>query len=99
MIFNGRTKSDDAGLRTFSLKCDNVADAWEILPDDQSKRVQLHFDPERTGKSSIVVVRSNVSTIKWETSYWDFFRDRTFAVIGRHDDGKIRPTRFEFARS
>jgi CRISPR/Cas system Type II protein with McrA/HNH and RuvC-like nuclease domain len=28
-----------------------------------------------------------------------FFRDRTFAMIGRHDDGKLRPTRFEFTRS
>jgi S1-C subfamily serine protease len=99
MVFNGRTKSDDAGLKAFSLRCDNMADAWELFPDDKTKPIQFHFDPDRTGKSSIIVVRSNTPTGKWETSYWDFFRDRTFAVIGRHDDGKIRPTRFEFAHS
>jgi S1-C subfamily serine protease len=98
LVFSGRTKSNDAGLKTFSLKCDNVVDAWELFPDDKSKPLQFHFDPDRSGKSSIIV-RSEVTSGKWETSYWDFFRDRTFAVIGRHEDGKIRPTRFEFARS
>jgi S1-C subfamily serine protease len=98
LVFNGRTKSNDAGVKTFSLKCDNVVDAWELFPDDNSKPLQFHFDPDRSGKSSIIVL-SNVTTGKWETSYWDFFRDGTFAVIGRHEDGKIRPTRFEFTRS
>jgi S1-C subfamily serine protease len=97
-IFNGRNKANDSGLKTFSSKCDGVADAWEIFSDDKSKPVQLHIDRNRTGKSSIVVL-SNAATGKWETSFWDFFQDRTFAVIGHHDDGTIKPTRFEFAKS
>jgi hypothetical protein len=97
-LFNGRSKSNDSMLKTFSLKCDDYVDAWEIFPDDKTKPTQFHFDPDRTGKSSIVVL-TNPESGKWETSYWDFFRDRTFAVIGRHEDGQIRPTRFEFARS
>jgi hypothetical protein len=97
-IFNGRSKANDSGLRTFSSRCDGVADAWEIFPDDKSKPVQLYIDPNRTGKSSIVIL-SNAATRKWETSLWDFFRDQTFAVIGHHDDGTIKPTRFEFAKS
>lgn len=98
LMFNGRSKTNDAGLKTFSSRCDGIADAWQIFPDDKSKGVQLYFDPERTGKSSIVIV-SNVRTGKWETSLWDFFRDQTFAVVGHHDDGTIKPTRFEFVRS
>jgi S1-C subfamily serine protease len=96
MLFNGRTKSDDAGVRTFSLRCDNIADAWEVIPDDKSKAVHRHYDPDRSGKAAIVVFSDLPRTGKWETSHWDFFRDGTFAVIGRHEDGKIRPTRFEF---
>jgi hypothetical protein len=98
VVFNGRTKSNDAGLRTFSLKCDNQTDAWEIFPDDTSKPVEFHLDPDRSGKSSIVVF-SNPQTHKWELSFWDFFRDQTFAVVGHHDNGNIKPTRFEFRRS
>jgi hypothetical protein len=98
VVFNGRAKSNDAGLRTFSLKCDNQIDAWEIFPDDKSKPVEFHLDPDRRGKSSIVVF-SNPQSHRWELSLWDFFRDQTFAVIGRHDDGKIQPTRFEFTKS
>jgi S1-C subfamily serine protease len=98
LVFNGRTKANDAGLKAFSLRCDAQADAWEIFPDDQSKPVEFHFDPDRTGKSSIVVF-SDVARNSWYVSYWDFFLDGTFAVIGRHEDGKLRPTRFEFARS
>ena len=97
-IFDGRTKSNEARVKAYSLKCDDVVDAWQFFPDDKSKPMQAHFDPDRTGKSSIIV-QSNIVTGKWETSYWDFFRDRTFAVIGRHDDGKLKPTRFEFTRS
>jgi hypothetical protein len=73
-----------------------VVDAWQVFPDSKSQPIQFHFDPERIGKSSIIV-RSSLATGKWETSYWDFFRDQTFAVLGHHDDGKINPTRFEFS--
>jgi S1-C subfamily serine protease len=98
LLFNGRTKANDGRLKLFSSRCDSKADAWEIFPDDKSKAVQLYFDPDRTGKSSVVII-SNTATGKWETSLWDFFRDQTFAVVGHHDDGKIQPTRFEFVRS
>jgi len=98
VIFNGRTKSGDANLKILSLMCDNTADAWYVVPDDKTKPTRVIFDPERRGKSSIIVL-SNPKTGKWETSLWDLFRDETYAVIGRHDDGQLRPTRFEFARS
>jgi hypothetical protein len=98
LLFNGRTKTNDGRLQLFSSRCDSKADAWEIFPDDKSKAVQLYFDADRSGKSSVVLI-SNPATGKWETSLWDFFRDQTFAVVGHHDDGKVQPTRFEFARS
>jgi S1-C subfamily serine protease len=98
LLFNGRTKTNDAGLKTFSSRCDGIADAWELFPDDKTKSVQLYFDPERSGKSTVVIV-SNAKNGKWETSLWDFFHDQTFAVVGHHDDGSIKPTRFEFLRS
>lgn len=98
IVFNGRTSSNDAWLKAFSLKCDNQSDAWELFPDDKSKPIEFHLDPDRTGKSSIVVF-ANRQTGKWESSLWDFFRDQTFAVMGRHDDGKLQPTRFEYTRS
>jgi S1-C subfamily serine protease len=98
LIFNGRTRENNARLKTFSSTCDGIADAWEVFPDDKSKAVQLHIDPFRVGKSSIIVL-SNPRTRKWETSYWDFFRDQSYAIIGRHEDGNIKPTRFEFAHN
>jgi S1-C subfamily serine protease len=96
VLLSGRTKSNDAGITTFSLRCDNITDAWRIVPDDKLKPIQMHYDPERSGKSAIIVFSDVRRTGSWETSYWDFFRDSTFAVIGRHEDGKIKPTRFEF---
>jgi len=97
VLFNGRTKSDDAGLKTFSLKCDGHVDAWEIFPDDKSQPVELHIDPDRGGKSSIIVFE-DPQTTKWTRSLWDLFRDQTFAVTGYHDDGKLQPSRFEYTR-
>jgi hypothetical protein len=52
-VFAGRAKSNDAVLKTFSLRCDQVADAWEVIPDDKSRQIQFHFDPDRKGTSSI----------------------------------------------
>ena len=97
VIFDGRTKSEDANLKIFSLQCDAKADAWEIIPDDKAKPTQLNLDPDRTGAASIVVF-SNPDTGKWETSLWHFYRDSTFAVKGLHETGKIQPTRFVFVR-
>jgi len=97
-VFSGRTKEDDSGLKAFSSRCDGVADCWEIFPDDKSKQTELHLDMERTGRSTIVIL-SDPSSGKWQTSYWDLFRDQTFAVIGHHETGTIKPTSFEFARS
>ena len=96
-MFNGRTKSNDSGLKAYSLRCDDVADAWQVVPDDRAKPTRFAFDPEHSGKIEIIVL-SNPKTGKWETSYWDLYKDQTYAVLGRHEDGKLKPTRFEFAR-
>ena len=97
-LFKGRTKANDAMVRVFSMRCDEKADVWLILPDDKSEPKKLLLDTERVGKASVVVI-SNVTTGKWQTSYWDFFRDETFAVIGRHENGSIKPSWFEFSHS
>jgi len=53
VLFNGRTKSNDAGMTTFSLKCDNITDAWRITPDDKLKPIQMHYDPERSASPQL----------------------------------------------
>src|SRR5262245_35279404 len=73
LLFQGRTKSSDSSLKTFSLRCDGKVDAWLISPDDKSKPDEFHFDPDRVGKSSIVVFSDRASG-KWRVSLWDFFR-------------------------
>ena len=97
-IFNGRNKSNNAQVKVYSLRCDDTPDAWKIEPDDKAKPIELHFDPDRVDRSTIIVL-SNAERTKWDVSYWDFFNDKTFAVIGRHESGEITPTRFEFAQS
>jgi Trypsin len=97
VLFDGRTKADNAAMKTFSLACDGKVDSWEIIPDDKSKPVEYELDPDRTGKASIIIV-TDPSTGKWSKSYWDFYRDQSFAVIGWHDNGKVQPTRFEYAK-
>jgi S1-C subfamily serine protease len=98
ITFNGRTKANDGGLQLFSLRCDGKVDAWELFPDDRSKPVEYHVDPDRRGADSIIVY-SDPASSKWDHSFWDIFRDGTFAVKGYHDDGTVKPTRFEYARS
>jgi S1-C subfamily serine protease len=97
LVFNGRNKRNDAGLKLFSSRCDGIADAWENIPDDKYMPVQLYFDPDRSGSGSIIC--SDIARKKWEGGLWDFFRDQTFAFTAYSNDGSIKPTRFEFIRN
>lgn len=96
-IFTGKAKDGKDNLRTFSMRCDGVVDAWQIIPAAGSEPIQFHLNPERGPKSAIVIL-SDSSRKSWSVSYWDYFKDCTFAVTGSHEAGGIHPTKFEFSR-
>jgi S1-C subfamily serine protease len=51
VMFDGRTKLNDGKLKVFSLRCDNIADAWYVTPVADLHGAQLRRHPRLCGKS------------------------------------------------
>jgi S1-C subfamily serine protease len=94
LIFEGRDKNNDADIRQISLKCDGYADITFVYPDDVKDPFLALFDTYRR-KIPDAIVYDFDRNGKWKISYWDVELDDTFAVIGRHPDGQLKPSSFE----
>lgn len=94
VIFEGRDKANDADIRQISLKCDSWADVTFVYPDDTKDPFLALFDTYRR-KIPDAIVYDFERNGQWKISYWDVELDDTFAVIGRHPDGKLKPSSFE----
>jgi S1-C subfamily serine protease len=94
VLFEGRSKNDDAFIKNISLKCDDRADIVIVVPDDKSKSVMALVDINRRNKVEGIVLDVG-RTGKWNTSFWDPKLDDTFPLHGLHPDGKLMPTSME----
>jgi S1-C subfamily serine protease len=91
VLFEGRSKENDAFIRNISLKCDDRADISIVVPDDKKKAVMALIDISRRNKVEGIVLDERRSG-KWNTSFWDPKLDETFPLRGIHPDGELLPT-------
>jgi hypothetical protein len=94
VLFEGRSKDNDAFIRNISLKCDDRTDITIVIPDNKKKPVMALLDNNRRNKVEGVVLDEGRSG-KWNTSFWDPKLDETFPLHGLHPDGKLMPTSME----
>jgi S1-C subfamily serine protease len=94
VLFEGRSKSNDAFIRNISLKCDDRADVSIVIPDDKTKPVMALVDISRRNKVEGIVFDERRGG-KWSTSFWDPKLDETFPLHGLHPDGELMPTSVE----
>ena len=94
VLFEGRSKDNDAFIRNISLKCDDRADIIIVIPDDKKKPVMALVDVNRRNKvEGIVLDERRVG--KWNTSFWDPKLDESFPLRGLHPDGALMPSSME----
>lgn len=94
VVFEGRSKDNDAYIKNISLKCDDRADITIVVPDDKRKSVMALVDIIRRNKvEGIVFDERRVG--KWNTSFWDPKLDETFPLHGLHPDGDLMPSSME----
>ena len=94
VAFEGRTKENNAFVRTLDMDCSGKANAALIVPDDKSKPIEFRMDTNKDGKTDAWIVDEDRDG-KWDISYWDTDFDDKPDLVGHHPDGQLKPTRME----
>ena len=86
------TKKPEVLIR-MDLNCDGKTNAIIVIPDDQSKGIQLRMDKNGNGKIDTVIIDKDRDK-KWDLSLWDTDGDGKPDLIGVHPDGRVKPSSF-----
>jgi len=89
-----RNKTDNATFVAVDTLCRGKIDAVFVYPDDKSQAVQLKMDRNDDGRPDVVFFDFKRRG-KWDLSWWDENFDGNWTLVGYHDDGSLKPTRFE----
>jgi S1-C subfamily serine protease len=93
-VFEGRNQKNTAFIRLISLQCDDKSDIAIVIPDNIAEPIFAQVDLKRSGKPEGIVFDVQRSGTRWDTSFWDLQLDGTFALKGKHPDGKLMPSSF-----
>jgi hypothetical protein len=89
-----RSKGNDAAVISYDLNCSGAPNAEYIVPDRKTEAIMLTWD--RNGDSRPDVVFFDFKRRgKWDLSFWDANFEGRYTLVGYHDDGSLKPTRFE----
>jgi hypothetical protein len=89
-----RDKKDSASVIGYDLNCTGKADALLVYPDDNSQAILLKMDRNHDGKVDVVFFDFKRRG-KWDLSWWDENFGGHWTLVGYHDDGSLKPSRFE----
>ena len=74
--------------------CIGKANAEYVVPDKASDAIFLRLD--RNGDETVdAIVFDFQRRSKWDLSFWDENFNGNWTLVGYHDDGSLKPTRFE----
>jgi S1-C subfamily serine protease len=93
-VSKSRSKENDATLVAVDMLCTGKIDAVFVYPDDKSQAVLLKMDRNHDGKADVVFFDFKRRG-KWDMSWWDENFDGHWTLVGYHDDGSLKPSRFE----
>jgi S1-C subfamily serine protease len=89
-----RNKENNATIVGFDLTCSGKIDAVFVYPDDKSQAVVLKMDRNHDGRADVLFFDFKRRG-KWDLSWWDENFTGEWTLVGYHDDGSLKPTRFE----
>jgi S1-C subfamily serine protease len=88
-----RSKENDATVVGYDLICGGKIDATWTYPDDLLLPLVFQIDRNHDGKMDLTVLGTRPSI--WVISFWDANFEGHWSLVGYHDDGTLKPTRFE----
>ena len=91
-----RNAKNDATIISFDMFCSGQdQDTGELVtPDDKRQAVFLRVDRNGDGRPDIIFFDLKRSG-RWDLSFWDDNFTGHWTLVGYHDDGSLKPTRFE----
>jgi hypothetical protein len=76
------------------MDCTGKINGNYIVPDKQSEAILLSVDRNGDGRPDVIFFDFKRQK-KWELSLWDENFDGHWTLVGYHDGGSLKPSRFE----
>jgi S1-C subfamily serine protease len=89
-----RDKADSASITSYDMFCDGKASGEYVMPDKQADAVFLRVDRNGDGKADVIFFDLK-RRVKWDISFWDEKFNGHWNLVGYHDDGSLKASRFE----
>jgi Trypsin-like peptidase domain len=89
-----RNEKNDATVVSFDMFCTGKDTGELVTPDDQSQAIFLRLDRNGDGRVDVIIFDFKRSG-RWDLSFWDENFTGNWTLVGYHDDGSLKPTRFE----
>jgi S1-C subfamily serine protease len=89
-----RNQENDATVVSLDMFCTGKDNAEYVTPDNKSKAIFLRLDRNGDGIVDAVIFDFKRRG-KWDLSFWDEKYEGHWTLVGYHDDGSLKPTRFE----
>jgi S1-C subfamily serine protease len=89
-----RNKENNAAVISYDLNCSGKTNANYIVPDRKTDAIMLTLDRNGDGRPDVLFFDFKRRG-KWDLSFWDAKFEGRWTLVGYHDDGSLKPTRFE----
>ena len=94
--YSGKTTDGTGEIVGWDTKCTGKTDMTITVPYDSKELVVGELDRNLDGKADVIIFSENKSDgIKWEFSFWDNNFDGKWDMVGYHENGDIKPVRYE----
>jgi hypothetical protein len=89
-----RSQDNTSQVTSLDMFCDGRASGEYVVPDRASAPIFLRVDRNGDGKADVIFFDLKRSG-KWDISWWDDKYTGSWSLVGYHDDGTLKPSRFE----
>ena len=89
-----RATDNTSQITSLDMFCDGKASGEYVVPDKPSAPIFLRVDRNGDGKADVIFFDLKRSG-KWDISWWDDKYSGQWSLVGYHDDGTLKPSRFE----
>jgi S1-C subfamily serine protease len=89
-----RSQDNTSQITSLDMFCDGRPSGEYVVPDKASASIFLRVDRNGDGKADVIFFDLKRSG-KWDISWWDDKYSGQWSLVGYHEDGTLKPSRFE----
>jgi hypothetical protein len=93
-LYRGANNENTGDIIGFDLNCDGVADSELRIPYDKTQPIVYAIDTNGDRRPDVVIFDTDRKG-KWAFSFWDTDFDGKWDLVGFHEDGTLKASRYE----